>query len=272
MAGKIPVSVIVATRNEEKNIKRCLAAISRFDEVIVVDSHSTDATVEIAKSLGADSILFSWNGQYPKKRQWCLDTIPLKYDRVLFVDADEEVTNDLADEIASLDWSCAGYYIDGLYVVDGRVLKFGMRNRKLCLLDRRLMEFPVVDDLNIPGMGEIEGHYQPVLKKGAVRPSIRRLASPILHYAFDDMDRWQARHAGYALWEYSMNQNKAYPDDPSSLRQIIKHIYRHIPFKGSLFFAYHYFLKGGFLEGAQNYRLTLHKKKYYDAITDRKAR
>ncbi len=50
---RVPVSVIVMTKNEERNIEKCLRALADFDEVFVVDSHSTDRTVEIATSLGA---------------------------------------------------------------------------------------------------------------------------------------------------------------------------------------------------------------------------
>lgn len=162
MHDKIPVAAIVTTLNEEKNIARCLASLGRFDEVIVLDSQSTDKTLDVARSFGVTCISFAWNGQYPKKRQWALENLPLKHERVFFIDADEEATLKLCDEIAALDWAADGYFVRGRYVVNGKVLRFGLQNKKLCLFDRTKMEFPVVDDLDITGMGEIEGHYQPV--------------------------------------------------------------------------------------------------------------
>jgi glycosyltransferase involved in cell wall biosynthesis len=263
MRGDIPVTVIITTLNEAKNLPRCLAALSRFNEVIVVDSNSTDDTAVIAQSFGASVISYSWNGQYPKKRQWCLDTLPLKNDLVFFVDADEVVPDALVNEIAALDHHCAGYFVDGLYMAEGRPLKFGMRNRKLCLLDRRYIEFPVVDDLNIPGMGEIEGHYQPVLKKDARTTAVRRLRNGLYHYAFEDDDKWQRRHDGYAQWEEGMAQNFAWPGETSQVRKMMKAIFRRAPFKPTLFLAYYYFIKGGFLEGVRNYKLTARKAAYY---------
>ena len=67
----VPVSVIVMTKNEELNIRKCLASLAKFNEVFVVDSHSEDKTVEIATELGAKIVEFQWNGRYPKKKQWC---------------------------------------------------------------------------------------------------------------------------------------------------------------------------------------------------------
>ena len=75
--GKLPVSVIVAVRNEEKNLPRCLEALRDAGEVYVIDSQSVDATPEIARSFGAKVIQFHYQGGWPKKRQWAIDTLPL---------------------------------------------------------------------------------------------------------------------------------------------------------------------------------------------------
>ena len=156
MHSKIPVSALITTLNEEKNIARCLAALERFDEIIVIDSNSIDKTGEIVRSFGVRLVNFSWNGEYPKKRQWALDTLPLKHDYVFFIDADEEATPELCDEIAALDWTAPGYFVRGLYEVDGKLLKHGLHNKKLCLFDRTKIEFPVVDDLDLPGISGYE--------------------------------------------------------------------------------------------------------------------
>lgn len=79
---KIPVSVIVVTKNESSNMARCLLALDEFDEVVVVDSNSTDGTVQASKSFKARVENFTWNGIYPKKRQWILDNISLKHDYI----------------------------------------------------------------------------------------------------------------------------------------------------------------------------------------------
>src|ERR1700726_2697865 len=73
--GKIPVSVLVPTRNEERNIERCLRSVSWAAQVFVVDSCSTDRTAEIALAMGADVIPFRWDGHGPRKKNWALDNI-----------------------------------------------------------------------------------------------------------------------------------------------------------------------------------------------------
>lgn len=262
MYDKIQLTAIVTTLNEEKNIARCLASLERFDEVIVLDSNSTDKTVDIARSFGVTCIPFTWNGQYPKKRQWALDHLSLKHDRIFFIDADEEATPDLCAEVAALDWSADGYFVRGRYVVDGKVLRFGMQNKKLCLLDRRKMEFPVVDDLDIAGMGEIEGHYQPVSKKGA-RGFYPALKHVVLHHALEDMGRYKVRHDGYAVWRAEMDQRNAYPQDPVAYRQWLKVLYRRMPAKSFILFAYFYIGRLGVLELKNNIAIYKEKEKYH---------
>ena len=267
MENKIPVSVLVATLNEERNLARCLAALEPFDEIIVIDSNSADRTVEIARSFGVHIVDFTWNGRYPKKRQWVLDTLSLKHDRVFFVDADEEVTPELCDEIAALDWQAAGYFVRGRYVVDGHVLQFGVQNKKLCLFDRRKIAFPVVDDLGLEGMGEIEGHYQPVLKEGFAG-KIAILKNAVLHHALEDRARYAARHEGYARWRAGMEERAAFPQDPVARREWLKNLYRKAPCKSLLLYLYFYVGRLGFLERKKNAALFREKRKYHAA--DRK--
>ena len=109
----LPVSVIVAARNEAHNLPRCLESLRAASEVYVIDSQSTDETVEIARSYGAKVAQFHYPGGWPKKRQWAMDTLPLAHDWVFLVDADEALTPELADEIrhAVLDAGADGYQI-----------------------------------------------------------------------------------------------------------------------------------------------------------------
>lgn len=93
----VPVSVFIITRNEEARLPRTLAALGWADEVVVVDSGSTDATVEIARAAGAEVHHREWQGYGPQKvfaERLC------RHDWILNVDADEVVTPALATEIA----------------------------------------------------------------------------------------------------------------------------------------------------------------------------
>lgn len=214
---------------------------------------------------------FDWDGRYPKKRQWCLDRLSLKHDWVLFVHADEIVPPDLVGELAALDFAhcdAAGYFIKGRYVVDGQPLRYGLQNNKLCLFDRRHLEFPVVDDLDVPGMGEIEGHYQPVLKAGHEDARIGQIQTPLLHYALDDQVLWRVRHAGYATWEAAMIARGAYPVDPVPGRERLKRLFRRLPpvIRGAIAFLDSYIVKAGFLDGAVGWRLAQSRWAYYRII------
>lgn len=260
---KIPVSVLITTKNEEHNIARCLEALSDFDEVIIVDSNSDDRTCAIAREYGVRAENFTWNNAYPKKRQWCLDNLDIQHDFVFFVDADELVTSGLVSEIKGLSWAAQGYFVSGQYVVEGRVLRFGMQNKKLCLFNRHYFEFPVVDDLDIPGMGEIEGHYQPVAKHDAVK--IDSLKHGVLHYAFEDWDGWEARHERYAVWEAEMISRNAYPKDPVLIRECCKQIFRAMPslVRGIVAFLDSYIVRLGFLDGRAGFLLAYSRLSYY---------
>jgi glycosyltransferase involved in cell wall biosynthesis len=87
-ASTLPVSVIVATKNEARNLANCLESVRNFGEVVVVDSQSSDATVEIARSFSANVVQFYYRGGWPKKRQWAMDSLPLRHEWVLLLDAD----------------------------------------------------------------------------------------------------------------------------------------------------------------------------------------
>ena len=263
----IPVSVIITTRNEEGNIARCLNALSNFDEVIVVDSNSNDRTCMIASDLGARIESFSWNGSYPKKRQWSLDHIETRHNMIFFVDADEVLTSRLVDEIKSVtDTSCAGYFVKGRYIWNGRALKHGLQNNKLVLFNRYKVEFPVVDDLDIAGMGEMEGHYQPVLKKKFAGEVLGQLVEPLLHYA--DNDNWHKRLKRYAHWEAEMIKRHAYPRDPSAVREFLKQMFRSMPFRPLIAFAHSYILKRGFLGGRAGFEFAKSRYTYYRMVSN----
>jgi glycosyltransferase involved in cell wall biosynthesis len=123
----LPVSVIVPVRNEAGNLGRCLESLREVGEVYVVDSQSSDETVEVARSFGATVIQFHYAGGWPKKRQWAMDTLPLAYDWVFLVDADEALTPALSNEIrrAVQNPDIDGYYIGLRMFFLGRALRYG---------------------------------------------------------------------------------------------------------------------------------------------------
>ena len=109
----LPITVIVAARNEARNLPRCLESLRNVGEVYVIDSQSTDGTIEIAQAHGAHVVQFHYQGGWPKKRQWAMESLPLAYDWIFLVDADEALTPELEREIreAIQDPNFDGYYV-----------------------------------------------------------------------------------------------------------------------------------------------------------------
>jgi glycosyltransferase involved in cell wall biosynthesis len=245
---KIPVTVLVQTKNEEVGIAACLAGLTAFDEVIVVDSDSDDRTKEIALASGAKVVNFSWNGRYPKKKQWQLENVQTTNEWVFFMDADEVPRQKLIDELRTLfaggDPGPVAFDIDLDYVFAGRLLKHGHRVTKRCLVKKGDVNFPVVDDLNAPGMGELEGHYQPVPSGG-----VGKLRGRILHNDLDPVATWFARHNKYSDWEAHLRRNVELRKEVASRRTLKGKIFDLVPFKPAIFFGYAYVARAGFLDG-----------------------
>jgi len=103
------ITTICISHNEEANIERCLRSVASFsDEIILVDSLSTDRTVELARPLATKVISHEWLG-YGKQKQFGLEQC--SGDWVFSIDADEEVSPELAAEIRSLDYTHDGYWM-----------------------------------------------------------------------------------------------------------------------------------------------------------------
>jgi len=98
MAERPPLSVVIITLNEELNLPRCLESVSWAPEVLVIDSGSTDRTCELAKMAGARVLHHSWEG-YGQQKNWALAQASQPW--VLFLDADEEVSAELREEIVA---------------------------------------------------------------------------------------------------------------------------------------------------------------------------
>ncbi|MBR7001914.1 MAG: glycosyltransferase family 2 protein [Neisseriaceae bacterium] len=93
----MPLSVIILTHNEQHNIAECIQSVDFADEILVIDDYSTDNTVKIARELNATVIERALNGDFAAQRNFALSHAT--HDWVLFLDADERITEPLAQEI-----------------------------------------------------------------------------------------------------------------------------------------------------------------------------
>lgn len=262
---RIPVSVVVMTKNEARNIVKCLASLQDFSEVFVVDSDSTDETQELAMTYGAHVVPFKWNGKYPKKKQWCLENLPFTNRIVLYVDADEEMTPALADEIRRglprFHDGYAGAFTAFDYVFCGKTLRHGHRVYKLVLLDRHRARFLDYDDLDVAHMWEVEGHYQP-----HVDGPTFVLSNPMIHADHDSLYHYFDKHNRYSDWEANLRL-KGLLNDPREAnvggRALAKKLFQSVPFKGVAAFLHSYVLRRGFLDGKAGFDYAVARGVYY---------
>ena len=256
-AEQLPVSVIIAVRNEAANLQRCLAPLRGMGEVYVVDSQSTDSTVEIAQSFRAKLIQFHYAGGWPKKRQWALDTLPLSFEWVLLLDADEVVTPDLYSEMrhAIRNSSLDGYYIGLDMVFLGKRLRHsGAGFYKLALFRRGQGRFECRTQHQDSSMCDMEVHEH-VIVPGATR----RLKHRLLHHNLDSLDRYIHKHNQYSNWEacvWSTSGDKQEPEARPTLfgsqaqrRRWLRQHFFWMPGSPLFFFLYKYLLCLGILDG-----------------------
>jgi glycosyltransferase involved in cell wall biosynthesis len=263
----IPVSVIMMTKNEAHNIALTLPPlIKNFEDVHVLDSNSTDDTGTIARRLKAKVTNFTWNSQYPKKKQWGIDNLPLKHDWVLQIDADEHITDDFINELNHLDFECDGYFVPAKMMWNNKLLHHGIRNNKLCLFKKNAFQYPIIDDLKSTGGWEVEGHYQPV----PTNPQhvIGFVKSSLWHS--DTHNHWVERHKKYATWEADMNRSGAWPRDPIRWREWTKKYLRRNSLRPIIIFVYGYIFKLGFLDGVQGFDYALCRARYASWIINKK--
>jgi glycosyltransferase involved in cell wall biosynthesis len=237
------LSVLIPTLNERQNLADCLASVAWADELVVVDSGSTDGTQEIARQAGAHLVDFNWNGRLPKKKNWALENIAWKSEWVLILDADERITLDLGAEIRRFMF--LGRWIRHCDYYPSWNLRL-FRHRKgryenLCDGDT--------------GSGDNEVHEHIMLKG-----STTSLQKDMLHFAYPDICTWVEKHNRYSNWEARIEtggQNGASPGEGigSGLarRRRLREWSRRVPFRPMLRFFYSYILKRGFLDGREGY-------------------
>ncbi len=251
----LPLSVIIPVRNEARNLPRCLESLRGAGEIYVIDSQSEDCTAEIAKDYGAKIVQFHYHGGWPKKRQWAMDSLPLAYDWVLLLDADEALTAGLRDEIgqAILDPRVNGYYVTlQMYFLGRRLRHSGAHFQKLSLFRAGKGRFECRLQAQDTSMADMEVHEH-IVVEGATA----RLRNPVCHRNVESLSRYIQKHNEYSNWEARVwMQGSISPELPASLRgnqaqrrRWLRQMFFRLPGSPVLFFVYKYLFRLGFLDG-----------------------
>ncbi len=255
----VPVTVMIPTLNEAKNLPRCLDHLTWAEEVVIIDSGSTDETVRIAERYGARIIQFKWNGKWPKKRNWALLHAELTHPWILMVDADEWIVPGLAEEIAEAIQTdqFVGFWINRRFIFMGRWLKHCgyYPSWNLRLIKRGYGEFERMTDVEDTGSGDNEVHEH-VIAKG----SVGYLKSDMLHLAFPTIHVFMEKHNRYSNWEAAVQYHhvsgvgeRVIRNPELARRRWLKDLSRRLPLRPTLRFLYSYVWKLGCLDGYPGY-------------------
>ena len=279
MTGKAPLTVLLPVLNEELNLPAALESVAFADEVVVIDSASTDRTAEIAASAGARVVQFDFQRAGRKKKAWALEELDVRNPWVLLLDADERLTAELRAEILATidDPQAEGYCIDRELVFMGRSLRCFSPNWNLRLFRAGSAH---VEDLGLhdvprTGDNEIHEHIE-------VEGPIGFLSSPLLHDDDRGLTAWLERHNKYATWEahlYRKLRREPIGMTPLELLRIdafqrkraLRRIWVRLPFRPALRFVTWYFGRRGFLDGRQGFVFCV-LMAYYEFIIGAKLR
>lgn len=254
-AVTLPVSVIVPVRNEAHNLRRCLESLRGAGEVYVVDSQSSDGTAEIAREFGAQVIQFRYQGGWPKKRQWALDTLPLSHEWVLLLDADEAITPELAAEMraAMQDAEVDGYQVGlEMFFLGKRLRHSGATFYKLSLFRRGKGKFECRAQGQDKSMCDMEVHEHVM-----VAGKTGTLKEKIVHYNVESLARYIQKHNEYSNWEALVWREGGGDDElqpaffgtQAQRRRWLRKKFLRLPGSPFFFFFYKYILRMGFLDG-----------------------
>jgi glycosyltransferase involved in cell wall biosynthesis len=266
---KVPVCILLPVRNEAENPPRCLASVQWAAEIWVVDSQSTDGTAAIAAAHGARVVQFHFNGSWPKKKNWALETLPFGHAWVFILDADEVLPPGAAAEIRAIV-SDPGHPLDG-YWINRRFFFLGgwLRHAYYPNWNLRLFRHAAGRYEKITAAPTASGDNE-VHEHVVVPGRTGRLRSEMDHYAFPSIEVFIEKHNRYSNWEARVAVAGGSGAGPQlgavARRRRLKQLAQRLPFRPWLRFAYVYFWQRGFLDGRPGlYFARLHA--IYESLT-----
>lgn len=268
------ITIVILTKNEENNIARCIESVRPIaNRIVVVDSFSTDHTVEIAEKLGAEVVQHPFK-HYGAQFQFAIDNTNIQTKWVFRLDADEEVSEESRKEIEELCVAHENTDVNGFVFrlqteFMGKTIKHGVLNvlEKLCIFkygkaymeDRYLGEHLVLT----------EGRSV-IMKSLSIHHDVKNL-----QYMMNKFNWYSTREVKDYFDQQKKQQEIERLDRPTRLRRYIKfHIYYNMPSKlrCRLVFFYWYILRLGFLDGIEGYYWNFFQTMFYRTLVDAKIR
>ena len=256
--GKAALSVLIPTRDEERNIAACMQSVVWAGEIVVFDSLSTDRTRDIAQGYGAKVVQREFDN-FSAHKNWALGNIRFENDWILIVDADERITETLAGEIQDLlkqGPKRNGYYVARQNWFCGKWIRHGgwYPDWQLRLIRRGCARY------------ESRIVHEHVLLDGPAG----YLKNPLVHQDYKGIERYFERHNSYSSLEaieayqqmVGNGQGEYLPADSTGpgpgRRRLLKTLaYRYLPARSLFKFLWMYVFKLGFLDGRIGFRYCL---------------
>ncbi len=242
---------MIFTLNESENLPHCLQSLGWCDDIIVIDSGSTDNTIALSAGAGARTCSHAFTG-FGSQRNWALDHAEPKYPWVLILDADERVPVELAEEMNRLVIEMPAI---GAARVRRRFYMWGKWLRYSSLYPTwviRLVHKNRVRYIN-------RGHAETQQVEGAVIG----LENDLIDQNHKGLDHWTIRQEKYAMDDarYEIEQETSslqlkelQSDDPLVRKMALKKLSWKLPLRGLIYFAYSYFFRQGFRDGREGFR------------------
>lgn len=271
------VTAIILTRDEEQNIATCIGRLKGIARrIVVVDSGSTDATLDIARGLGADIYEHQPYCDYATQFNWAIENTGIDTEWIMRVDADEYWTEELCAEVEGLLAEHArddvnGVLTESIFYFLGRRINHGERKRRKIVVFRRDHGF----------IEKRRRDQHTMLKDGRVIEAKNRFE----HHDFKSLDNWTAKMNTYANREvddYFVDREKykkgavdldGVSDASLSGRRKLKFmLYYRMPkfFRCWLLFVYIYVFRLGFLDGKEGFVYNYLFHRWYRTLVDAK--
>ena len=254
------ITVIILTKNEEKNIEAAITSAKLVaSRIIIVDCGSDDKTVELAENLGAEVFVHAWEG-HAKQFNWALDNCHIDTTWVFRLDADERISDELAEEIKT---KISSGDVDGfamrwrIYFMN-RWIKHGGTHKPYFL---RLFRF---------GKGRVEERImdEHILVDGRVE----NLHGDLIHYDYKGLNVWLNKHVWYSDLELTMyfDQGNNYGNNITQKRK--RSFYYRLPLfvRARLYYWYRYYIQMAFLDGKEGKIFVYLQAYWYRFLVDAK--